>query len=297
MKIIALFAMLIDHLAEVFGWEGWDLIPFDSKLLRYLGRISFPVFAFSLVMGWKYTHNKEKYFSRVTLFALISQVPFSMALYVANIYPVTSEESAFFFKITESFIPIAVLAVISYWYFALNKKMSFSLIAVFLSAILPTFKLKAGYVWILAPGSLNVLYTLALGLVVMFVIDKVKEKTLHIAEYVWLILLTGLLLLAYGTNADYGIGLMGIVLIGALYLTQKSKLYQCGVVTIWGIIYYGFIFRNWGNVIATFLPAILILLYNQKRKNKSAFAKWIFYIMYPLHLLMIGLFNVYLKGM
>ena len=297
MKSIAFFAMLIDHIAEVFGWEGWGLLPFDSSFLRYIGRISFPIFAFGLVVGWKFTRNKERYFSRVALFAFISQIPFSMALYIANMSPVTSEEAAYVFRISGVFFPIAVFSVVSYWYFALNRRIQVSLIGVCLAAALPAFLLKVGYVWLLIPTNLNVLYTLALGLVVMFVIDKVKEKNLHFIEYVWLILLAGLLLLAYGINADYGIGLMGIVLIGALYLTQKSRLLQCGVVAIWGVAYYGLMLQNWKNAVATFLPAIFIFLYDQKRKDKRPFGKWIFYIFYPLHLLFIGLFNVYLRGM
>jgi hypothetical protein len=294
-KLLALIAMIIDHFAEVFGWEGWNLIPFDANFLRYIGRISFPIFAFSLVAGWKYTHNREKYFSRIALFAFISQVPFSMALYMPNMFPGASEETDFVFGISGAFIPIAIFAVISYWYFALKRKVSLSLFAVAFAAFLPIFSVKIGYIWITTPDNLNVLYTLALGLIVMFAIDKVKEKKLHIVEYIWLFLLTGLLLLAYGTNADYGIGLMGIVLIGALYLTRSSKYLQSGIVALWGVIYYGLVLQNWSNAFATFVPAILILIYNQKRKNKSAFSKWIFYVLYPLHLLLIGVFNVYFK--
>ena len=295
MKLFALIAMLIDLIAEVFGWEGWNLIPFNTSFLRYIGRISFPIFAFSLVVGWKNTHNKEKYFSRILLFALISQIPFSMALYASNISTVTSADISFSFRTSVIFIPIAVFSVVSYWYFSLKRKLLPFLFIVFSTALLPAFRLKIDYIWFFTTDSLNVLYTLALGLVLLFVIDKVSERSLHVVEYIWLFILSGLLLLAYGTNADYGIGLMGVVLIVALYLVQTNKFFQSGVVAVWGMIYYGLVLTNWKNAFATFIPAVFILLYNQKRGTNSVQSKWLFYIFYPLHLLIIGLFNMLIK--
>ena len=295
LKLLALCAMFIDHVAEVFGWEGWGLFSFDTNYLRYIGRISYPVFAFCIITGWKHTSNKERYFSRLALFAVISQIPFSMALYTPNM-TANSSTSDFTFRVVPAFLLVAFIAVVSYWYFVLDKKIRGSLFVVAVSAILPAFRLKVNYMWILTSDSLNVLYTLTIGLVPLFIIEKIKTKSLHVVEYLWLFILAGLLLLAYGTNADYGIGLMGVVLIVALYFAQKSKLLQSGVVAIWGVVYYGFVIGNRGNTVATLIPAVLILMYNQKRGTNSVPAKWLFYVFYPLHLLLIGLVNMFLKG-
>lgn len=295
LKLLALCAMFIDHVAEVFGWEGWGLFSFNSNYLRYIGRISYPVFAFCIITGWKHTSNKEKYFSRLALFSVISQIPFSMALYVPNM-TVTSSTNAFTFRVVPAFLLVALIAVVSYWHFVLHNKIRGSLFVVAVFAILPAFLLKVNYMWLLTSDSLNVLYTLTIGFALLFIIEKIKAKSLHIIEYIWLIILAGLLLLAYGTNADYGIGLMGIVLIVALYFAQKSKLLQSGVVAIWGVIYYGLVIGNWGNAVATLIPAFLILMYNQKRGANNVLAKWFFYMFYPLHLLFIGLVNMFLKG-
>lgn len=218
-----------------------------------------------------------------------------MALYTPNM-AANSNTSGFTFRVVPAFLFVAFIAVVSYWYFVLDKKIRGSLFVVAVSAILPAFLLKVNYMWILTSDSLNVLYTLTIGPVLLFIIEKTKTKSLHVVEYLWLFILAGLLLLAYGTNADYGIGLMGVVLIVALYFAQKSKLLQSGVVAIWGVVYYGLVIGNRGNAVATLIPAVLILMYNQKHGTNSVLAKWLFYVSYPLHLLLIGLVNMYLKG-
>lgn len=70
LKLIALLSMTIDHIAYYCGVEG----P-AYEVIRSLGRIAFPVFAFLLVEGYAHTHSKQRYFLSLVVFALISQVP------------------------------------------------------------------------------------------------------------------------------------------------------------------------------------------------------------------------------
>ncbi len=64
--------MLIDHIgAAIYPDELW---------MRYVGRISFPIFAFLLVEGFYHTKNVKKYLVRMGIFALLSEVPFDLAL-------------------------------------------------------------------------------------------------------------------------------------------------------------------------------------------------------------------------
>lgn len=70
LKIIALITMFIDHSGYVF-MGGFSFF-------NYIGRIAFPIFAFQISEGYKHTKNLKKYFLRLGLFALISQVPFSL---------------------------------------------------------------------------------------------------------------------------------------------------------------------------------------------------------------------------
>jgi len=64
--------MTIDHIGAI-------LYP-EFTLLRIIGRLSFPLFSYLLVLGVESTRNVRNYFIRLFLFALISQIPFSLAL-------------------------------------------------------------------------------------------------------------------------------------------------------------------------------------------------------------------------
>ncbi|NLY36219.1 MAG: hypothetical protein GX046_03165 [Tissierellia bacterium] len=66
---IALISMLIDHIGVLF-------FPAES-LFRSIGRLAFPIFAWSLAQGFRYSSNRSAYFKRLLLFAFISQVPYS----------------------------------------------------------------------------------------------------------------------------------------------------------------------------------------------------------------------------
>lgn len=70
LKILAVISMLIDHIGFVF-------FP-NLKILRVLGRIAMPIFAFQISLGFEHTRSREKYIERMLLFALASQVPFML---------------------------------------------------------------------------------------------------------------------------------------------------------------------------------------------------------------------------
>ncbi len=72
LKWIALISMLLDHYGHVF----------EVTELRYIGRIAFPIFIFLIAEGAKHTRNMEKYLLRLGVFALISEIPFDLMLYI-----------------------------------------------------------------------------------------------------------------------------------------------------------------------------------------------------------------------
>jgi hypothetical protein len=72
LKWIAIATMTVDHVGAVLFT--------DLEVLRFVGRFSFPLFAYSLVLGFESTTNVRNYFIRLFTFALISQVPFFLAL-------------------------------------------------------------------------------------------------------------------------------------------------------------------------------------------------------------------------
>lgn len=72
LKIIAMAAMLIDH-------AGKMLFP-QYRVLRIIGRLAFPIYAYCLTVGCVYTRDMARYISRVVLLALISQPLYAVAL-------------------------------------------------------------------------------------------------------------------------------------------------------------------------------------------------------------------------
>lgn len=66
LKIIAMVLMLIDHV-------GYILYP-NIEILRIIGRLSFPIFAFFVAEGCKYTSNKLRYFLLIFGCAILFQL-------------------------------------------------------------------------------------------------------------------------------------------------------------------------------------------------------------------------------
>ncbi|WP_051932041.1 TraX family protein [Clostridium sp. KNHs214] len=71
LKLIAIIVMLIDH-------TGALLFP-KVYILRVIGRLAFPIFAYFISEGYIKTSDVEKYKKRLFVFALISQIPFYLA--------------------------------------------------------------------------------------------------------------------------------------------------------------------------------------------------------------------------
>jgi len=66
LKIVALFAMTIDHVGYIFFPE--------VEVLRLIGRLAFPIFAFFIAEGCRYTRNKWRYFGLIFVLGLLFEV-------------------------------------------------------------------------------------------------------------------------------------------------------------------------------------------------------------------------------
>jgi hypothetical protein len=71
LKIIAIITMTMDHI-------GIILHP-NVFLLRVVGRLAFPLFAYLIALGIESTKRPGKYLLTLVSFALISQIPYSLA--------------------------------------------------------------------------------------------------------------------------------------------------------------------------------------------------------------------------
>lgn len=218
LKIIAITTMLIDHIGAI-------LVPRDSVwylVMRGIGRLAFPLFVFMLVEGFHHTRDVKKYLIRLGIFAVISEIPFDLALYDS----------------------------------------------------------------VLEFGHQNVFFTLFLGLLCIYLIDQMYKK--YEKNPFTYNLLAGLLTLAFSLVAvllrtDYNYA--GILMIVAFYLFRGNKILiavALAFVSMWIL----------GNINGLALLAIIpIMLYNgQKGKN----VKYLFYVFYPAHLLILALIKMYL---
>lgn len=232
LKIIAMVSMLLDHIglfllervliqcglyevadqaaADAFmqAYGGWY---HAEEILRMLGRIAFPIFCFLLVQGFLHTRNLKKYLGRLLLFALISEIPFDLA----------------------------VSGKLFYWEYQ------------------------------------NIYFTLFLGILALVGIRMAEEKnSWHV---VWRVLFG---LLAVGLcagvsllmKADYYVS--GVLVITVLYVLRSKKTLAMGLGCT--------VLMN----IPTFISLLPVYLYNGQRGRNT---KWLFYLFYPSHILLLYL--------
>ena len=80
LHIMAMVFMLCDHL--------WGTIVPGADWLTCIGRLTFPIFAFMIVEGYFHTKNLKKYVCRLFVFAILSEIPFNLAMGSRIFYPV-----------------------------------------------------------------------------------------------------------------------------------------------------------------------------------------------------------------
>lgn len=70
LKGIAAALMLTDHVGAI-------LLP-EVLALRCVGRLAFPIFAFFIAEGYAHTRNFGRYFRRLAILAVVSEIPFNL---------------------------------------------------------------------------------------------------------------------------------------------------------------------------------------------------------------------------
>lgn len=238
LKIIAMVTMLIDHIGATIVLQLVQRNPnnFDALgnvrmtgmvalyyALRGIGRLAFPIFIFLLLEGFQYTHNRFRYIGRLLLFAVVSEIPFDLAV---------------------------------------NLSAKWILQGHFLEFT-----------------SQNVFFTLAIGMIVLTALEGLR--TLQMDTILKIILIVGVsalgAALAYALHTDYGaIGVMAICTAYG-FRNQKKELRMAAPCVVLSVLDM--------SELCALVDACIVHFYNGKRGLKL---KWVFYIFYPLHLLILA---------
>lgn len=217
LKIIAVLSMVTDHCAYYLLEQGTPLY----ELMRCVGRIAFPVFAFLISEGFAHTHSRSRYFLTLLAFAIISEVP---------------------------------------WYL-LNGN----------------------------DGTHNVMFTLAIGVVAIAAFDRLRE---HQILSIGGVMLFSFLAWKFGSDYDW----RGVLMIVIFYMLQRRTIepwiernqinFPCQAIlqiafTLPFMMHYG--------TPGAIMVSCAIFLYDGTRGFISGkVAKYAFYVIYPIHLLLIA---------
>ena len=230
LKVIAMTAMLIDHLVCVI----YPNYPTDWWIigLHMIGRMAAPIFWFFIAEGYYYTRDWKRYAIRLLLFAIISHFAYNFAFGIP-------------------FIPFKT--------------------SVF--------------------NQTSVIWSLFWGLIALVVRDCEKLK-----EWQKTLILIGILLISFCSDWSC-IAVLAIIGISDNRGNfKKQMISMMFFVAMYAIIFMIFINPIYG-VIQLFVALTIPLLkaYNGER-GKWKGLKYLFYVFYPLHLIVCGIIRIWLHG-
>lgn len=298
LKLIALITMLIDHIGAV-------LFP-QIALLRIIGRVSFPLYAFLAAEGCRYSRDRGRYALRLGIFALVSEIPYDLALHPEFLeYGLWGDN--FFFQ-TNIFYTL-FFAVFSIHAFEVLRRSArraqlaalggFAGVMV-QGSVLNALANSGGGKWLLYAAHLIALSYLPALLWACRLLEKgpgggkagFLSNTLAAVPLLLALLFAGMYGSSYGPAA--------VVFIFLLYLAGTRRA-QAGVVALWVLYYYGWstwlgrsLIQHTAIPLSGALPrlcsalaaaALVYVAYNGRRGRKT---RWVFYAAYPVHLLLLA---------
>ncbi len=301
LKLIALTTMIIDHVGAVFPFP-----TLADSMLRGIGRMAFPIYAFLIAEGCRYTRSRERYLLRLGIFALISELPFDWAFYPRSLQ--LQGPGIHFLSVTNVFYTMFLaVACIHIWETLRRqtRRMQMLVLGTF-SAGIAALLLFARRPWLM---TVLALVCLACALLVCKLLAKRMDECTapnRLSNILAALPLLPVLLLAENLECDYS-G-FGVLLIFLLYIS-KSRKAQIIVLAAGMIFLYGFgsglNLINWiasgfsepltlhGVLLFCFsmLAVVLLYFYNGQRGRNI---KWTFYAAYPAHLTVLAVLRAYL---
>lgn len=273
LKLIAVVTMLIDHIGAAVIWnlfsvvtaEDYDVLEQVYHIFRNIGRTAFPIFVFLLVEGFFHTHSRKKYFGRLALSALLSEIPYDMAFH--GMFPYWEDQNVFW-TFCIGFLVIWGMEKLYRVYrdgsdilrrdSERRKKQ--------ISGALSRHDWKKMH-WYEAESHYEIRYRSGYPVMTAFAVScfvVIGAAAAHVFE------------------VDYGV--YGVLLILLFYLGKHGNVPRI-VTCVCG--YLLFLWEPY--CLGGFL---LILFYNGKRKQRGKGFQYFFYLFYPLHLMILGLVRV-----
>lgn len=164
--------------------------------------------------------------------------------------------------------PIFCFLLIEGFYHTRSRKKYLCNLLIF--ALISELPFEISFLGEIVIGFRNVYWTLAIGMIMMILFEKIKESTLEKINLWFFLTIAVCAILAEILHTDYGA--IGILLIYILYKLRDNRKQQC----ICGAIATAY-------EITAPIAFLLIYRYNGVRKQKHL--KYFFYVFYPLHLL------------
>jgi len=219
LKWIAIIAMILNHAAHVFE----EILPLAVAFPIYAaGGFTFPIMAYFISEGYKYTSSLEKYIMRLLIFGLLAS-PF--------------------------------------------------------------------FIFAFSGFALNIMFTIALGLIVLLMYDKMKVRPFFWVIFVLILVLTAALPLDWS--------FIGVIVMFLYHAIKNEKLRRIIPGIVAGVLLMTLsalgimpILQEGGNIgigdlkdfgfaVSCFSATILLSRFNGERGKRM---KWLFYTFYPIHL-------------
>lgn len=221
--------------------------------------------------------------------------------YIAVIAMIVDHISAFFVPITN---PIGLIMRIigrltapimcfflaeGFRYTSSRKKYG---IRLFVFAVVSQFAYAFAHGISLLTPSFNMIFTLFLCFLILQAYEKIENSVLKAVVI--------FILIAFSLFSDWGI--VAPLWVMSFYILHKDTNYNIFVFSLISIIHivistaytissgYSWYSQMWQLGVFMFIP--FLFFYNRQGGKKNIFTKWLFYIVYPLHLSFIGLIDV-----
>lgn len=289
LKIIACITMLLDHFGATileFYMDYDGLTEHTASktgmviiylILRFIGRLAFPLFIFLLIEGFKHTHSILKYIRNIAVFAVISELPFNLAM----------GKGALFYSESQSVMLTLLIGLIAIALIDKSKRTEFTRrITGIFAFVGPLFAGLAAaqlmYDWLMmffsdfssSKAKTICLFAGFITIVLLLFRQVTLEWNTRVQSGLNFIVLFTSVALADFLKTDYsGFGILAIIVMYMFFgQPQKQMLYGVLILTVFSPV-----------EVFAFFDVSLAKRYNGERGISKG--KYIFYCFYPAHLL------------